>query len=131
MADAPNGHDNAAPPVDQVAGRAAIDALLDGLLEPTRFELAPGKSVEIRPLMLEHADPLYSGTLQGAALQRYLVAHCVFLDGVAFGEAAARRLPTGAAARLVPAVMRANGMDIPEGIAIDLAGAGADQDPKP
>lgn len=106
-----NGHapDMGAPIED--ASEADLDALLRGSFEPVPFEIAPGRMVEIRPLMLGHADALYAGGLSGAALQRFLMAHCVHINGRPLGMAGAARVPIILANRLVPAVMAANGME--------------------
>lgn len=108
------------------ASPAALDALLLGLFEPTLYEVAPGRVLEIRPLVLRQADTLYSGELKGAGLQRYLLARCVYLDGAPLGEDGAARLPVALANKLVPVVMGANGMATGEGD----AGEGEATDPK-
>ena len=103
-----NGYD---PHEDGLEVSAALDALLAGQFEPAQFEVAPGRTLEIRPLLIGQADTLYAGGLAGAALQRFLMARCVFVNGKPIGEAGAARLPVILANRLVPAVMAANGMD--------------------
>lgn len=100
-----NGH--AAP---EGAATAELDALLVGLFEPTYYTLAPGRTLEIRPLMLDQADALYAGGLAGAGLQRYLLARCVYVNGLPIGEEGAARLPVILANKLAPVVMQANGM---------------------
>src|SRR4029077_14980436 len=122
-----NGH---APPAPEpaTATPADVDALLSGLFEATLFEVAAGRELEIRPLVLANADQLYSGELRGAGLQRYLLARCVYLGGVPLGDDGAARLPVALANRLVPVVMSANGMDT--GKADDNGGAGELADPK-
>lgn len=117
------------PTIEGNVIRDSADALLDGLLEPKRFELAPGKFVDIRPLMLGEADPLYGGKLKDAALQRYLIARCVFVDGVAIGDDRAGRFPQGIAARLVPELMKVNGMDF-DAAALGAGAGDDDADPK-
>jgi len=112
MAEA-NGH---APPFQPAVLDAPVtpeefDALLAGTFEPTPFEITAGKFVEIRPLLLAQADRLYSGELKGADLQRYLLSHSVYVNGRPMGESNVARLPVSLAQKLVPAVMRANGME--------------------
>jgi hypothetical protein len=123
-----NGH---APPVLELAPIAPatasveeFDALLAGLFEPRLVELAPGRTVEIRPLMLEAADELYSGRA-GMSLQRFMLARCVYINGRPLGDELAGRLPVAWANRLVPLVMAANGMDM-----TPAAGEGEQPDPK-
>ena len=116
MAEA-NGHAMAAHTPDggdiygQHATSAEVDGLLAGLFEPVIFEIAPGKLVEIRPLLLAQADRLYSGELKGADLQRYLLSRAVYVNGRPLGDDNVARLPMSLAQKLVPAVMRANGME--------------------
>jgi len=105
-----NGHDPAGP--NDTVTADELDGLLAGLFEPTPYELAPGRWIEIRPLILANADRLYMGGLQGAGLQKFLLARCVYINGKVLGEAGADRLPIGLASRLVPVVMGANGMEI-------------------
>lgn len=105
-----------APGLEPAAAPALeLDALLSGLFEPTLYTVAPGRTVEIRPLVLSQADALYLGGLKGAELQRYLLARCCYLGGLPIGEAGAARLPVILANRLVPVVMAANGMRTDEG----------------
>jgi len=112
MAEA-NGH---APPFQPAVLDAPVtpeefDALLAGTFEPVLHEIAPGKFVEIRPLLLGQADRLYSGALKGDDLQRYLLSRSVYVNGRPLGEANVERIPMPVAQKLLPAVMRANGMD--------------------
>jgi hypothetical protein len=108
-----NGHAPELEPVDgtPTASAAELDALLQGLFEPVRYELAPGRSLEVRPIKLDRADKLYSGTLRGGELQTFLLARCVFIEGKQLGDELARNLPIALANRLVPLVMSVNGMD--------------------
>lgn len=108
---ATNGH--APEPIEAEASGTDLDALLQGLFEPVAFEVSPGRSVEIRPLLLNQADELYSGNSRGGArLQRYLLARCVYLNGRPLGDELAATLPIALANRLVPVVMNANGMEV-------------------
>jgi len=109
---------------------AEFDALLAGAFEPTQFEITPGRFVEIRPLLLAQADRLYSGELKGAELQRYLLSRSVYVAGRPLGEANVARLPMSLAQKLVPAVMRANGMQGFLEADDDAAGGGEAADPK-
>jgi len=122
-----NGHAplELAPIAAPTASAEEFDALLAGLFEPRLVELAPGRTVEIRPLMLEGADVLYSGQAGGgSSLQRFMLARCVYINGRPLGELAGR-LPVAWANRLVPLVMEANGMDT-----TPAAGGGEAIDPK-
>lgn len=127
-----NGHApglELAPAPAETASQAEFDALLQGLFEPQTVDIGAGKTVEIRPLWLTQADSLYSGGgLTGAALQRYLLARCVFVNGKPLGDELAGRLPITLANRLVPVVMSANGMDTTP--AADGGAGGAEPDPK-
>jgi hypothetical protein len=121
-----NGYD---PEQLELALPDELDALLAGSFEPTWFEVAPGRSVEIRPLLIGQADQLYAGGLAGAGLQRFLMARCVFINGRPIGEAGAARLPVILANKLVPDVMKANGMEADTAPAEGEEAAPAD--PKP
>lgn len=107
-----NGHAAALEAVPAPEASAEeFDALLAGLFEPRLVELAPGRTVEIRPLILEGADILYGGLAgAGVSLQRFMLSRCVYINGRPLG-ALAGRLPVAWANRLVPLVMEANGMD--------------------
>lgn len=123
---AANGH--AAEGVDMVppdASDADLDQLLEGLFEPTQVEIAPGRSVEVRPLILKNSDRLYVGGMAGADLQRFLLSRCVYVNGRRLGEAGADRLPVAVAGKLVPIIMSTNGMNIPA-----PEGDGEAEDPK-
>lgn len=106
-----NGHATPFAAELEAVPPAEFDALLAGTFEPVPFEISPGRVVEIRPLLLAQADRLYSGELKGAELQRYLLARSVYSGGRPLGEANVARLPMSLAQKLVPAVMRANGME--------------------
>jgi hypothetical protein len=116
-----NGH---APELE--APNPALDALLLGLFEPTAYTLAPGRVLEVRPLLLGQADELYAGTLRGVALQRYLLARCVYAAGRPIGERGVDSLPVKLANDLAAIVMAANGMAAETGAA---AGEGGPIDP--
>lgn len=110
-----NGHDlpvlgSTPAPASSTASADELDALLAGLFEPIAFDIAPGRSFEIRPLMLDKADALYAG-MSGAALQRFMLARCVFINGRPLGDELAATLPVALANRLVPVVMNVNGME--------------------
>jgi hypothetical protein len=122
-----NGHAPAlelAPIAPATASAEEFDALLSGLFEPRLVELAPGRTVEIRPLILEGADVLYGGLTGGMSLQRFMLSRCVYINGRPLGELAGR-LPVAWANRLVPLVMEANGMDM-----TPAAAGGEAPDPK-
>jgi len=120
-----NGH---APELATTTASAGeLDALLQGLFEPVPFEIAPGRTVEIRPLILNQADDLYTGGNQGGArLQRYLLARCVYVNDRPLGDALAATLPIALANKLVPVVMAANGMEV----STAAEGEGEATDPK-
>jgi hypothetical protein len=123
-----NGHAPELVPIEpQTASDDELDALLLGLFEPVAFDIGNGRSVEIRALFLGAADRLYAGGLAGAALQRFLMARCVFVNGRPLGDANAARLPVPLANKLVSAVMAANGMDSDTAAPAE---AGAEADPK-
>ena len=126
---ATNGHAPDLEPVDATptAEKADLDGLLKGLFEPVTYELAPGRFLEIRPIKLDRADKLYSGTLRGSDLQTFLLARCIFIEGRQLGDELARNLPIALANRLVPIVMSVNGMDWSPPSA---AGEGSEPDPK-
>jgi hypothetical protein len=107
---APEGADLPAPD----ASDAELDQLLAGLFEPQTVEIAPGRLVEIRPLILKNSDRLYMGGMAGAELQRFLLSRCVFINGHRLGEAGADRLPIAVAGKLVPLIMSTNGMNVPQ-----------------
>jgi hypothetical protein len=121
-----NGHAAPFAAEPEAVPPAEFDALLAGTFEPTTFEIAPGKLVEIRPLVLAQADKLYSGELKGADLQRYLLSRSVFVGGRPLGADNVERLPMTLANKLVPAVMRANGMEGFMKAEDDEGGAGTD-----
>jgi len=110
------------------ASAGELDALLQGLFEPVQFEIAPGRSVEIRPLIINQADELYTGeNRSGAKLQRMLLAKCVYINGRPLGPDLAATLPIALANRLVPVVMGSNGMEMTAAAEGD---AGEVSDPK-
>jgi hypothetical protein len=125
-----NGHAaelEAVPIAPATASAEEFDALVAGLFEPRLVELAPGRTVEIRPLMLEGADDLYGGLGGGSSLQRFMLARCVYLNGRPLGDELAGRLPVAWANRLVPLVMAANNMDMTP---TEGAGGEGQSDPK-
>ena len=106
-----NGHATPFAAELEAVPPAEFDALLAGSFEPVQIEIAPGRWLEIRPLLLAAADRLYSGELKGAELQRYLLARSVYTGGRPLGDFNVARLPISLAQKLVPIVMRANGME--------------------
>lgn len=112
-----NGHAPALelePIAPTTASAEEFDALLGGLFEPRLVELAPGRKVEIRPLMLDGADALYGGgggAGKASSLQRFMLANCVFINGRPLGDELAGRLPVAWANKLMPLVTALNNMD--------------------
>lgn len=124
-----NGHagELEATPPAETASEAELDALLAGIFEPVRLELAPGRWVEIRPLPLNRADELYGGGLRGVDMQKFLLARCVYIGGKVLGAELVETLPIALSNRLVPLVMKVNAMDwSPPG----ADGEGGASDPK-
>lgn len=109
------------------ASAADVDALLAGLFEPTSYDIAPGRTVEIRPLLVGGADQLYAGVLKTPGdMQNYLLERCVFFMGRPLGAAGVARLPYKLAADLATACMKVNGMQQADTAAGDDEGAPAD-----
>lgn len=108
-----NGHapDALLPIEPETATAAEFDALLSGVFEPRQFEYAPGRFVEIRPMVVGSADAFYEGKSSGA-LQRYVLGRCVFVNGRPIGEANAARMPLAMSARVFPVAMALNNMEI-------------------
>lgn len=124
----PNGQAPPAALEPEPASAADLDALLAGLFEPTTYDIAPGRTVEIRPLLVGGADKLYAGVLKSPGdLQNYLLERCVFFLGRPLGAEGIARLPYKLAGDLAAVVMKVNGMQTADATADD---EGAPADPK-
>lgn len=94
--------------------RDAIDDFLDGLQTSIAVDLGGGRTVTVRPLMLGESDPLYDPKLRGdqARFQAYLMAHSVWVGDTRLGDRASR-LPLEAVGKIMPHVLKANGLTLP------------------